>query len=78
MDEMLAYLEQLTLSANYDDFDERFTAEVMAKRFGVKRNTISNWCNRLVEQGLLIKLGGRPVRFLHSKAFSQTFFSPQQ
>ena len=78
MEEILKLIKQLTEDVNVQDNYELFTAESLADNLGVKRNTVSNWCNRLVERGLLIKIQGRPVYFLHFEAFCKRFFIPSK
>src|SRR5690606_26996014 len=50
-------------------------ANAMAEKFQVKRNTISHYLNRMVEEGKVIKINTRPVYFLSRAAFEKQFFS---
>ncbi|NLU11112.1 MAG: sigma 54-interacting transcriptional regulator [Tepidanaerobacter acetatoxydans] len=77
-DRLIIYLEEQTKSCdltNITDMANDFTAEKMAKRFNVKRNTVSYHLNNAVREKILFKINTRPVIFFHRIAFQEKFFS---
>lgn len=72
-DEILSYLKELTqeldLSAEPGD---KYTAEAIAFRFRVKRNTVSHYLNQELGDTVL-KINTRPVLFFHRAEFERRF-----
>lgn len=60
----MIYQEVQTLTNIDNLYQNAITADYLAKRFSVKRNTISHYLNQLFKEGLLIKINTRPVLFL--------------
>ena len=80
-DRLIIYLEEQTKSCdltNITDMAKDFTAEKMAKRFNVKRNTVSYHLNNAVREKILFKINKRPVIFFHRIAFQEKLFSIPQ
>jgi sigma-54 dependent transcriptional regulator of gfr operon len=72
--DILEYLENETSFINLDDISSIFTANDIAKKFSIKRNTASHYLNELNKSGILIKIESRPVYYFDKKVFeSQNF-----
>lgn len=74
LDYIMKYLEEQTSYFGKDEDNSRFTAIEIAKKFGVKRNTVSHYLSQMVEEGKIIKINTRPVYFLHYNQFEKCFF----
>jgi sigma-54 dependent transcriptional regulator of gfr operon len=68
-EQLLAYLKNQTAFFSSEDVSVIFTAQDMAVKFSVKRNTISHYLNQLTEEGKIVKIATRPVYFFHKQAF---------
>ncbi|MCD5001161.1 sigma 54-interacting transcriptional regulator [Enterococcus saccharolyticus] len=75
---LLEYLANQTAFIDLTAIDKIFTATELAKKFDVKRNTISHYLNQLNEQGEVIKINSRPVYFFHKEAFENQFYPLRQ
>ncbi|MCJ7842976.1 sigma 54-interacting transcriptional regulator [Lederbergia sp. NSJ-179] len=73
-EDLMAFLEEKTNLFQINHPSDQFTANVMAERFQVKRNTISHYLNKMVEEGKVIKINTRPVYFLSRAVFEKQFF----
>lgn len=73
------YLEIKRLSADYtiDDIKDNiiigFCAEEIGNKLGIKRNTASAELNKLFNEGHLIKIKGKPVRFIDKRFIEKLF-----
>lgn len=74
-EELLNYLKNQTAFLDLEDLSELFTASKLAEVFHVKRNTVSQYLNQLVESGELVKINSRPVYYFHKAAFEKQFFA---
>lgn len=77
-DKIFAFLAEETRYFSFDSLDDFHTAQTMAERFNVKRNTISHYLNQLIDDNVVIKLNTRPVYFLHRAVFEEHFFPVHQ
>lgn len=75
--DLLHFLEEKTPLFHIDSPSDEFTANKMAELFNVKRNTISQYLNQMVDEEKVIKINTRPVYFLHRGVF-ENIFSPIQ
>lgn len=78
IDEIAACIRNYTYSLNPEDFRSGgrppgLDAETVARELDLLRNNVSRELNRLCRDGILKKMGGRPVRFLHAGALEQKF-----
>ena len=72
-EKIIRYLDEITLTIDLNNIGEDPTAEVMAQKFNVKRNTISHYLNQ--EIGIsLFKINTRPVKFFSKKIFEEKYF----
>ncbi|WP_088049522.1 sigma 54-interacting transcriptional regulator [Virgibacillus dakarensis] len=76
-EDLLSYLEEKTHLFQIDTPSDMFTANSMAEFFQVKRNTISQYLNQMVEEEKVIKINTRPVYFLSRFTFEKEFFPVQ-
>lgn len=61
-----------TLSSNtLKKGEQGITAQDISEVLGIKRNVISHYLNRMVEEGTVIKTKTRPVYFLYKEALEQ-------
>ncbi|AVK49986.1 Fis family transcriptional regulator [Clostridium sp. MF28] len=74
LDYIMGYLEEQTCYFGRAGDNSRFTASEIAKKFDVKRNTVSHYLNQMVDEGKIIKINTRPVYFLHYSQFEKCFF----
>lgn len=51
--------------------EQGITAQDISEVLGIKRNAISHYLNRMVEEGIVIKTKTRPVYFLYKEALDQ-------
>lgn len=51
--------------------EQGITAQDISEVLGIKRNSISHYLNRMVEEGIVIKTKTRPVYFLYKEALDQ-------
>lgn len=72
--EILSYLENQTAFLDLNNLDEVFTSQKLAEIFGLKRNTMSHYLNRLSTELLLVKVNTRPVYYFHKEAFEKQYF----
>lgn len=70
---LIRYIEEITLMVDLDHIGEECTAETIAQKFIVKRNTVSHYLNQEVGE-ILFKVNTRPVRFLSKKVFEEKYF----
>lgn len=77
-DDLINFVKTQTEYFKFEDPSEKLTAEYMCGVFGTKRNTVSHYLNRALEEGLLIKINTRPVYFLHREMFERQFFGAGQ
>lgn len=68
-EKLLEYLQNQTSFFDAENVSDIFTAADMAGKFGIKRNTVSHHLNKLMEQGILVKISTRPVYFFHKAVF---------
>ncbi|OPJ60397.1 sigma 54-interacting transcriptional regulator [Clostridium oryzae] len=73
-EDTLKYLYDNTKNYEKGKENEVFTAQHISKVFNVKRNTISHYINKMIEDNEVIKVNTRPVYFFHKKAFEEKFF----
>lgn len=52
-----------------------FSAMELSDYLGIRRNTISHELNQLVKEGVVVKQGGKPVRFLDSETYQRIYNS---
>lgn len=52
-----------------------FSAMELSDHLGIRRNTISHELNQLVKEGLVVKQGGKPVRFLDKETYQRIYNS---
>lgn len=74
LDYIMEYLEKQTNYFGKDKDNSIFTASDIARKFGVKRNTVSHYLSQMVEKHKVIKINTRPVYFLHYDQFEKCFF----
>ena len=61
-----------TLSSNaLKKGEQGITAQDISEVLGIKRNVISHYLNRMVDDGLVIKTKTRPVYFLYKEVIDQ-------
>lgn len=77
-DEILNYLSVLTKEWSFDAPNDAFSAEYIAEKLSVRRNTISHYLNAEYSAGKCIKINTRPVYFLDLEVFSQQFGQPSK
>ena len=64
------YIKKLTQNyANHDKAD--FSASVISEKVGLNRSTISSYLNQGLKEGILVKVKGYPVSFLHIAALAE-------
>lgn len=73
-DRLITYLKEKTANCDLANITNDFTAEEMAKKFNVKRNTVSHYMNDAVREKILFKINTRPVIFFHRLTFQEKFF----
>ncbi|MFS0603863.1 sigma 54-interacting transcriptional regulator [Peribacillus frigoritolerans] len=73
-EDILNLLAQHTPSFSWDKPSSFFTAKKISEQFSVKRNTVSHYLNKLVEENKIIKINTRPVFFLNKEVFESEFF----
>lgn len=73
-EELLNYLKNQTAFLDLQNLDKLFTAAGLAEIFGVKRNTVSHYLNKLTEENQLVKINSRPVYYFHKEAFERQFY----
>lgn len=62
---IMEILNHLTKNSDFPNtMPIKCTAQVVADKLGVKRNTASRYLNQLTEEGQLIKINTRPVQFI--------------
>mgnify|MGYP001098020456 CR=1 FL=1 len=77
-DRILDYLADLTKSWSFDTLNDAFSAEYIAEKLSVRRNTISHYLNAEYSAGKVIKINTRPVYFLELETFSKQFGQPSK
>lgn len=68
--ELLGYVARATMEA-FPDHVERLVTTNIANSLHVSRNLASQYLNELVRAGLVVKVGSRPVYYLHRKTLEQ-------
>ena len=74
-DDILRYLFEKTNEYVKNENNDIFTAQNISNVFGVKRNTISHYLSKMIDDGQVIKINTRPVYFFHKEAFENKFFN---
>lgn len=70
-------LEAGTAELKKIGLSEQLTAETIAESIGMRRNTVSQYLNELVKNGIAFKVKSRPAYFFDKTLFAATFFLPQ-
>lgn len=68
--ELLDHLDKITREAKFDSL-EPFTTARIAADINVSRTLASQYVNELVREGLAVKIGSRPVVYLHKATFER-------
>ncbi|BCA85677.1 transcriptional antiterminator [Enterococcus saigonensis] len=62
----------IDLTRNYGKYaSENFSAAAISKNVGLNRSTTSSYLNQGLKEGLVVKVKGYPVSFLHVKALAE-------
>lgn len=78
LDYIMGYLEEQTCYFGRAGDNSRFTASEIAKKFDVKRNTVSHYLNQMVDEGKIIKINTRPVYFCIIVNLKSVFWNKRQ
>jgi len=70
---LLEDIREMTKNMTLDNLGVGCTADELAKKYNVKRNTVSHYLNQLVGQELF-KINTRPVFFIHKENFAEKYF----
>lgn len=77
-EQILRYLSEITSHWDFDAPDDAFTADHIARKLDVRRNTVSHYLNEGYAAGTVIKINTRPVYFLDLEVFSRQFGRPSK
>ncbi|VBB07382.1 phosphotransferase system mannose-type iia component [Lucifera butyrica] len=74
IDKIYEYLEEYTQKLSKEDLlqNKGFDANELAADLNILRNNVSKELNELLRRNQIIKLRGRPVKFLHKAAIEKT------
>lgn len=72
-DSLLEDIKKATSTMKMENLGVGCTAKELAKKYNVKRNTVSHYLNQLIGTELF-KINTRPVCFIHKKTFEEKFF----
>ena len=73
--ELIEYLDRLTREVSVDSFP-RFSTATIARELNISRNLASQYLNDFVREGLVVKVGARPVLYFHRAGFERFFQMP--
>lgn len=75
IDQILAYIADCTKKLSEEALlaGDGITAEEIAAHQEMLRNNVSKELNSLLRADLIIKIKGRPVKFLHKQVIEETF-----
>lgn len=72
-EEILQYVIRHTENFQENLDLQPFTASAVADEIKISRNLASSYLNDMVKEELLVKVGGRPVSFLHKKTLEKQY-----
>jgi len=72
-EKVIKYIKDSTKNLEFDVLIEELNSPNIAKKFHIKRNTVSQYLNESTGREL-VKINTRPVIFLHKEAFETRFF----
>lgn len=72
-EEILQLVEQNTEKFQMNIELYPFTTNAAADEIKISRNMASSYLNDMVKEGILVKIGGRPVYFLHKKTLERKY-----
>lgn len=73
--ELIDYLDHLTREVSVDNFS-RFSTATITQELNISRNLASQYLNDFVREGLVVKVGARPVLYFHRAGFERFFQMP--
>ena len=72
-EEVVQYVISCTQTIQINSNLEPFTTNAVADAIRISRNLASFYLNELEKEQILLKVGGRPVYFLHKKSLEQKY-----
>ena len=70
--ELIEYLDRMTREVSVDSFP-RFSTATIASELNISRNLASQYLNDFVREGVVVKVGARPVLYFHRAGFERYF-----
>ncbi len=72
-EEIVQYMVKYTEKFRMNSDLKPFTTHMAADEIKISRNLASSYLNDLVKEGVLVKVGGRPVYFFHKKTLERKY-----